>query len=796
SEEDFDAVGVDNNEESSHDQEFLYEVEKQQSSTEEIQSIASNPETNDEQQLNTTMDETPHVQSEEDFDAVGVDNNEESSHDQEFLYEVEKQQSSTEDIQSIASNPETNDEQQLNTTMDETAHVQSEEGFGAAAVDNNEESTHDQESTEVEVPHDSSSISAPQTVDKSKKKCSEIKTDDDFLNKVDTSTPEFTHPLAASSLITDENDLVHDGSSHHEMLELSRLPRLNDKVPSEPTTSNPELEIRRQSIGNDSQTENNSYEGRMHLSNSFAGTSTQPHFTSKDDDFHLASLQHYSPASTNTNNTLSSLTFVPPKTSTINEAKPTASISLPPAKRKEDWIAFSNHMTDVLQSSYYNVEIDHVKKAMEYNILIMGSPRIGKSTLINALTGITDPRELAETSAGLNACTSEAKRYQLKTNLPQDQQTKIFFWDTVGIEAWTQQEGKHAMFHFIRNIQPICVIFCAAPGCFANLAQVKETLDMCQKHDIFCAAVLTNMWSGNNNARKTAMADLEGLFVDSGRRQECKFAINDPREPYHSVTTFGNLALCTMVNSEPFESDFSGIFPVRGVDELIHCIMQSLSDDKLLGWCQAVLNNRSFWDKVRHRVGDINFGVRMTERKIVTSNVILCGAPRVGKSTLINAICQKYLAETSAGLGSCTQGIRGYKTISSEENTSSNIQHETIFWDTPGFESWEENFVRGTFTTLLDQTNPLCMIYCASPGSYADMVQVEWFVHECIKRTIFVALVCTNMWKDKKLRLALYREFLSLLEKTKLPNDVRREANDVIYFEKNYIIEVNTFLMS
>ncbi|CAF0968779.1 unnamed protein product [Rotaria sordida] len=41
-------------------------------------------------------------------------------------------------------------------------------------------------------------------------------------------------------------------------------------------------------------------------------------------------------------------------------------------------------------------------------------------------------------------------------------------------------------------------------------------------------------------------------------------------------------------------------------------------------------------------------------------NIVLCGSPRVGKSTLINAICQQMLAKTTPGLDSCTHAISRY----------------------------------------------------------------------------------------------------------------------------------------
>lgn len=41
-------------------------------------------------------------------------------------------------------------------------------------------------------------------------------------------------------------------------------------------------------------------------------------------------------------------------------------------------------------------------------------------------------------------------------------------------------------------------------------------------------------------------------------------------------------------------------------------------------------------------------------------NIIVCGSTRVGKSTLINAICDHSLAKTSVGLDSCTKEISRY----------------------------------------------------------------------------------------------------------------------------------------
>ena len=157
-------------------------------------------------------------------------------------------------------------------------------------------------------------------------------------------------------------------------------------------------------------------------------------------------------------------------------------------------------------------------------------------------------------------------------------------------------------------------------------------------------------------------------------------------------------------------------------------------------------------------------------------NIVLCGSPRVGKSSLINAICQQELSEHNSSLDSCTEHLIKYQT----EYTKNNQLYKTIFWDLPGIESWNENDVRNRINNLIKTTNPLCMIYCASPGSFAKLKHVEWLVSQCAHQNIFCALVCTNMWANRN-RLVVLNEFKNILQKVH-PTIQPFEDNQITHF--------------
>ncbi|CAF1358497.1 unnamed protein product [Rotaria sp. Silwood1] len=192
--------------------------------------------------------------------------------------------------------------------------------------------------------------------------------------------------------------------------------------------------------------------------------------------------------------------------------------------------------------------------------------------------------------------------------------SNVNFYDTPGLESWSNEAGEKGMLELINETNPVCVIFCASPGSFADLSQLRPVLLYCKDNSIFCALVCTNMWSSNKRQKVIEEFQNElSIFGPQNDMYSDQIHSNIP----HKISFFGTGALCTMVNSvEYFDPEMSSKKqPVQGIDELIHGIMQSLDDQKLLGWCNAVLHRRSYWTIVSQKmVGFFSLGLTKLRR--------------------------------------------------------------------------------------------------------------------------------------------------------------------------------------
>jgi GTPase SAR1 family protein len=164
-------------------------------------------------------------------------------------------------------------------------------------------------------------------------------------------------------------------------------------------------------------------------------------------------------------------------------------------------------------------------------------------------------------------------------------------------------------------------------------------------------------------------------------------------------------------------------------------------------------------------------------------SIAVCGSPRVGKSTLVNALCGKQVANVSNSLNSNTDKIEKYvlKTNNTFNNdVASSAEHSITIYDTPGIESWTEKNVRSYFSNIMKESKPLCMIYCASPGSFARLDHLQWVIDTCIESNIFCALVCTNKYfGGSNRRNEVLKEFDSLLIRY---HNMTRDENNIKYY--------------
>ncbi|CAF1636179.1 unnamed protein product [Adineta ricciae] len=223
-----------------------------------------------------------------------------------------------------------------------------------------------------------------------------------------------------------------------------------------------------------------------------------------------------------------------------------------------------------------------------FTITVCGASRVGKSTLINAIVG----KEVAQTSDSLNSNTTILKEYvidkQRNENDPHSNYT-LKFWDTPGIESWTEEGVQEYFATLMQRTMPVCIIYCISPSSFADLRRVKWFVEQCIGRKIFVALVCTNMYSGNRHLQ--IMEQFTKLLISINP--------NFVRSKQENIEYFENKALCTMVNSKQYiDEDFGISKDPSGVNELIFAIAQCLSGEQQLFWLQAVAENQNFWSRM------------------------------------------------------------------------------------------------------------------------------------------------------------------------------------------------------
>ncbi|CAF1447697.1 unnamed protein product [Adineta ricciae] len=142
-------------------------------------------------------------------------------------------------------------------------------------------------------------------------------------------------------------------------------------------------------------------------------------------------------------------------------------------------------LLDIRTRNYSNTGIADAKAiekiSSEFEILVFGPARVGKSTLIRELSG----DEQIRTSAGLNACTQTTTAYT--------DQFGVRWWDTRGIEQWTEAEARSFLKDkFLnRHIVPRAAIFCRTSGALVNTSVLKFLFHQFESNGIPLYFVIT-----------------------------------------------------------------------------------------------------------------------------------------------------------------------------------------------------------------------------------------------------------------------------------------------------------------
>ena len=171
-------------------------------------------------------------------------------------------------------------------------------------------------------------------------------------------------------------------------------------------------------------------------------------------------------------------------------------------------------LLEVRTRNYSNTGIADAKAiekiSSEFEILVFGPARVGKSTLIQELSG----DEEIKTSAGLNSCTQTTTAYT--------DQYGVRWWDTrgkirslqhrmrcfvllsaeswsmrslesSGIETWTENEASQFLKEkFLdRHIVPRAAIFCRTAGALANTPVLLSIFNQLKSHGVTLFYVIT-----------------------------------------------------------------------------------------------------------------------------------------------------------------------------------------------------------------------------------------------------------------------------------------------------------------
>ena len=219
---------------------------------------------------------------------------------------------------------------------------------------------------------------------------------------------------------------------------------------------------------------------------------------------------------------------------------------------------FADHIKDVRTSVLPSVTSNSVArdyvaaKLNEFSFLVVGPPRVGKSTLINAMLN----GHVADTSGGMAACTSQVRCFDRTISYADAQPVTLHFTDSPGIEDWPRAQA--TVTQYLSAANPVCVFFCFAPARFAQISEFVPIIQKLVDAHVFVALVLTNMYTGGLTEIKDTWNQMVSLAAPLGAFQ------SSTRDGYGmEVIRRYEKGLCMQVNSIEYNGPRGVTYPAN-----------------------------------------------------------------------------------------------------------------------------------------------------------------------------------------------------------------------------------------
>lgn len=280
-----------------------------------------------------------------------------------------------------------------------------------------------------------------------------------------------------------------------------------------------------------------------------------------------------------------------------------------------DRIALTNAETYKLSPSVIIHQLPPV------DILIFGRSGVGKSALINAITGVQVP-----SSPDIDHVTQT-----INCTIVNNGKLKFRFWDTKGIDKWDISDVEN-MFNEIKEkqINPLFVIYCASFNGRVDSKVVRKILLDFKQYNVPIAYVITNMYAGDDSQfdgqREGGFSIMNDVFlVKSKKISEYCYEYGALYDRDGELLSDGKgILIC--VNSQPYIKKRGNInYPQSNINELLDFIGCHLNGERFAEFLVLTLNNRSYWkqkyDYLLSRLQEISsylykYGIKLTNTKV------------------------------------------------------------------------------------------------------------------------------------------------------------------------------------